>query len=87
MRHLSYILIGWIFFAVFRFFLCLLVVIKPYLAKASDLAIESWLKWLPGYLFYNNLTAENYWLKFALIIFIFWAIGFLISFTVNKFIE
>jgi len=87
MKHLTYIVIGWLLFIIFRFLLKMLVVIQPYLAKTSNMDIKGLLEKLPVYLFYNSIAGQYYWPKFIFIIFIFWLIGLAASLSLSKFIE
>lgn len=87
MKHLTYIVGGWILFIIFRFLLTLLTVVQPYLARISNMDIKALLANLPHYLFYKSIAGQYYWPKFIFIIFIFWLAGLAASFSLNKFIE
>ena len=87
MKHLTYIIIGWILFIIFRFLLTLLTVVQPYLAKISSMDIKGLLEKLPNYLFYESIAGQHYWPKFIFIIFIFWLAGLAASLSLSKFTE
>lgn len=87
MKHLTYIVGGWILFIIFRFLLTILTVVQPYFAKMPDVDIKGLLEKLPNYLFYESIAGQYYWPKFIFIIFIFWLAGLAASFSLNKFIK